>query len=72
MQEREGIIKDTEALFRLRKKQASAAKAQVNSNNETKQRSALRPLCVISMYPSEASKLANSTLQHDGAHSLLL
>lgn len=27
--EREGIIKDTEALFRLRKKQASAAKAQV-------------------------------------------
>lgn len=29
LQEREGIIKDTEALFRLRKKQASAAKAQV-------------------------------------------
>lgn len=28
--EREGIIKDTEALFRLRKKQASAAKAQVS------------------------------------------
>lgn len=27
--EREDIIKDTEALFRLRKKQASAAKAQV-------------------------------------------
>lgn len=29
--EREDMIKDTEALFRLRKKQASAAKAQVDN-----------------------------------------
>lgn len=58
LQEREGIIKDTEALFRLRKKQASAAKAQVIPKMTTRGDGLLTGNFVISICPGEPSKVS--------------